>query len=229
MSRDLESLVRVIREELRAEGVDGAGYSDFFIEEKLNTAQQELAGVFTIRDTLTFTTIVGVGTYDLLTVVDAAIENIMSVFYDELKLSYMSFEDYLHINDPAEGSVNRWTLWGNSLMLTGEVEADKTVELFVTRAPKALRERGDVSELPVYADEAIIQYVLSACYRLSRDYDRANYHYGTFRMLRSDLSNRGTPQVQREKQNMMKDSYWSPVNERGWASRSDTNPGGRSD
>ena len=54
MGTQLAVLRRRIREELRAEGPDGAGYSDFFIDENIDSAVQALSGLHTIKDEISF-------------------------------------------------------------------------------------------------------------------------------------------------------------------------------
>jgi len=56
MKRTLAALRRRIREELRAEGPDGAGYSSFIIGEHINSAIQVLSSMYPIRDEVSFRT-----------------------------------------------------------------------------------------------------------------------------------------------------------------------------
>ncbi len=227
MSRNVETLIRRVREELRAEGPDGAGYSDFFIREALNSGLAELAEFFPVRDTIEFETEEGKNQYELDEMVpDVELENIVRVLYDGRQLRGMGLDEYFEMSAPEEGTVLRWLLWGTNFILTGEVE-NKNLKLFVSRAPKRLTSPEDTPELPYYADEALIQYVISACYRESRDYERANYHYTIFLRQKERLASRMTPQMQREHRVGMRDSYWGPVRERRGSSRSDTNPGGQ--
>ena len=85
MRRNIETIMRRVREELRAEGPDGAGYSDFIIIDAINSALDDLSGVFTIRDEMEFTTETGVNTYDLKEVLPSEIVDIIRVEYDGVK------------------------------------------------------------------------------------------------------------------------------------------------
>ena len=231
MRRDLESLIREVREELRAPGPDGGGYGDFLLTTAINRAQSDLAEVFTIRDKLNFTTEEDKSTYDIKDLFeDIEIENILRVIYEGNQLTFIDLDRLEGIYDLDSGVVRYWNLWGSKLTLVGDLEPDKTVELYVTRAPKALKEPGDTPELPYYADEAIVCYAISVMYRESRDYDRANYYYQIFMRKKDDIMRRTSPQGQKDKQPRMRDSYWPAVSERrGFTKTSDTNPGGRVD
>ncbi len=226
--RDLESLVKRIREELRAEGADAGGFTDFSIEEAINSAIGDLSEFFPVKDTLLITTELDTNEYSLIDE-DITIENIIYIKYNGAQIEGMPIEKYFAIDDPTTGPVKKWAIWGNSLFLAGEVAADKLLELWVTRAPKPLRDRGDTPETPFYVDEAITQYAISACYRESRDYDRADYHFRIYRSKKNSLVNRGIPQGQRAFQVTMTDDYWGPVSDLDGVAKSDTNPGGRDD
>ncbi len=219
-----------IREELRAEGTDGAGYSDVFLKDALNSAQDDLAALFTFRDTATFTTSEDTYTYDLKTkITDITIENIIRISHDGDILAGIPLDSYLAKDDPEDGDVEQWTLWGNNLTLIGEVEDEKTVKLWVTRAPTELSLDANKSELPYYAQEAMIQYAISACYRESRDYERAGFHFSFYQREYNDVRNRVISQGQRDHLPTMRDSYTGPISQRDGVARSDTNPGGRTD
>ena len=227
MSRNLETLVRRVREELRAEGPDGAGISDFAIEAALNAAQDDLSEEFPIRDTIDFSTVEGQNTYSLSVVAEGIqLVDIIRVTYDGTRITYIDLDEFFSVVEPEEGSVNRWTLWGTQIVLIGDVEEDKSVTLYVTRAPHRLEDIGDEPEMPFYTDEALIQYAVSAAYRESRDYDRANYHHYIYRNLKRSLLSRGVPQGQRARQSKTKDTYWGPVRGARGRQRTDTNPGG---
>ena len=225
--RNIEQLLKRIREELRAEGPDGAGYSDFLIIDAMNSALEDLSEVYPIRDTVSFVTTSSLGvvqsTYNLP---DTTILNIIKVEYDGTMLTLLPMKDYLEKTTTNEGSVTEWVMWGDSITLIGEVETAKTVTLWVTRTPAKLESKNDIPETPSYADEGIISFALSVCYRESRDYDRANYHYGIFLKQKDNLLRRATPQGQRDANAMMGDSYWAPFRQSRSTVTSDTNPGG---
>ena len=219
MARTLEYLVKRIREELRAEGPMGGGYSDFFIIEAVNSALEELAEVFTIRDTLEFTTSEGLTTYVLSDEFpNTRIDKIIRVEYDDKPLTGIVLDEFLSKTLPAEGSVNEWTLWGETLILVGEIEENKTIKLWVTVHPTKVQNKNDEFNVPSYADEAVAQYAISACYRQSKDYERANYHYNIFLTQKNLLLKRDVPQGQRDYTPVMRDSYWGPVSSRDGAS-----------
>lgn len=215
--RTIEHLLKRIREELRAEGPDGAGYSDFLIIDAINSALQDLGEVFPIRDTISFTTSEDeeenvISTYTLSdeNTTSKEIINIQKVEYDGTKLNYLPMKSYLEKTITDEGDVTEWTLWGESITLLGEVETGKTVTLWVTRTPSQLKDKGDIPETPDFADEGIISYALSVCYRESRDYDRANFHYGIFLKQKDNILRRAIPQGQRDANPVMSSSYWGP-------------------
>jgi len=227
MRRDLESLVRKIREELRAEGPDGAGFSDFFIEEQINSAIGDLATLFPIRDTIEFKTIVGQNVYDLSTLVPqgVVIENIIKVTYNGLEIRGRSLDDFAALSSKQEGDVSSWFLWGNTFTLVGEV-VEAPLYLWITRAPKPMQNKGDIPETPYFADNAITNYVIAACYRESREYERASFHFNIFQRDRTLLSARSIPQGQKDHGLKVRDDYWGPEGSPS-IRRSDTNPGGR--
>lgn len=225
MRRNIESLIKRIREELRAEGPDGAGYSDFFIIEELNAALNELSGIYSIRVKTPITTQVNVNEYIVPDF--GTIENIFRVTYDNLLLENISMADYLDKNTTAEGNVTCWLLWGDKIILNGAVLGDKTLELWHSRAPLPLTSVEQEPEIPQYADTALCQYVIASCYRESRDYDRASTHHRIFLNKKNDLLRRGIPQTQREQWSAVRARYSQPF--RGnvkQQQRSDTNPGG---
>ena len=320
--RTLEEFRLRIREELRAEGVGGGGYSDNFIRDALNSAQQDLAALFTFRDIATFDTTetaeewtldlggAAGGTYelgiennmvelafdataaqiesaledvfgddnvtvavaadfgitftnavresgfqadfsDLVGAVDPAltqtqeylaydydlptvvttmvIENILRITYDGKPLAGIPLDAFLAKTAWKEGSVDQWVLWGSTLTLIGRVVENVEVRLWVTRAPTDLENDPDESELPYYAQEAMIQYAISACYRESRDYERAGYHLSLYQREYADVRSRAISQGQRDHLPTMRDSYGGPISQRDGIARSDTNPGGRTD
>jgi hypothetical protein len=208
--RTVDHLVRLIREEIRAEGPDGNGISDFLLVSAMNAAIDDLSDVFPIRDTVEFTTTEGVNHYDLADEVESAIYDIIKVEYDDTLISGTQVSDYLNKTVRTEGSVDEWLLWGTSFILLGEVEDDKTVKMWVSRAPLPLKEKDDEPETPRYADEAIKAYAISTAYRESRDYGRADYHYGIYLRQKSNLLKRAVPQGQKDKLPKMRDSYWGP-------------------
>lgn len=320
--RTLEEFRLRIREELRAEGAGGGGYSDDFITDALNSAQEDLAALFTFRDiaefdttetaeewtldlggatggtyelgkqndmvelafdataaqieaaletvfgddnvdvavaadfTIEFTNAVresGLQSdfselvaavdpaltqtqeylayeYDLSTVItDMVIENIIRVTYDGTPLAGIPLDSFLLKKAWKEGEVSQWTLWGSNLTLVGKVVEGVEVRLWVTRAPTELENNADESELPYYAQEAMIQYAISACYRESRDYERAGYHQSLYQREYADVRNRALSQGQRDHLPTMRDSYTGPIKGRQGIPRSDTNPGGRTE
>ena len=226
MKRDLESLVRLVREEVRAEGPDGGGISDLFIEEAINEAIKDLAEYFPVKDKIEITTEKDNNEYEVTN--DKPVENILYVFYDGEKLDSINLNKYHELSTKTEGKVSHWTYWGGKLFLRGEVEEGKTLELWITRAPTTLKERGDEPELPYYTDKAIKQYAVSACYREIRDYERANFHYSIYVNQFESIINRSVPQETRGESLMIDDSYFPPINADHHVRRSDTNPGGRS-
>ena len=221
--RDTDALIRRIREELRAEGPDGAGYSDFLVQDAINSAIADLSEVFPVRDTIELTTEIGQNTYDLS---NYTIFDIIKVEYNGSLIDGYPLKDYLDLNIKDEGPVNKWVLWGNYLIFIGEVDEAVTVKLWVSRAPSKLEDKGDIPETPSYADEAIIAFALSVCFRESRSYDRANYYYRLYVGQKSNILRRAVPQGQRESLPKMNDSYWKPHRSRRSGARSDTNPGG---
>ena len=228
MERNLKTIVREIREELRAEGPDGGGYSDFFIEAAINHAMFDLAELFTIRDTLLFSTVDAQMEYDLKTLFPAVtIENIIRVVYDGNKLSGISPDEFMDTIIPNEGPVRKWFLWGEKLAFLGKIEGNKEVSLWVTRAPKILSLSEDVPETPYYADKAIKHFVIAECYRESRDYDRADNSYMLYLRAKDSVLRRGVPQRQRDHSPMVGDDYFPPFSGSGGALKSDSNPGGR--
>lgn len=232
MKRNVETLIKRIREELRAEGADGAGYSDFIIVDAVNSALDDLSDTFTIRDVLTFQTTTE-NTYDLRESVDAEIFNLLRVTYDGKKLYSTQLDDYLSIDKPEEDSVRGWFLWGSHLTLVGAVEETKEVKMWALRAPAHVdAKKPDMApDTPRHADEAIVSFAMNICYRESRHYDRANYHYGIYLRKKDDLLRRSVPQGQKGHNPKMMDSYWGafrPTAAGGWHPPrwTDTNPGG---
>jgi len=224
LRRDIQSLVRVVREELRAEGADGAGYSDFFIANAINQAMGELSGIYPIRDNIVITTEEGVNEYSI--VEDAVIDDVLRVIYDGAKLDGMVLDDYLEVVDKTEGYVRGWLLWGKEIRLVGKVEGNKRLDLWVTRAPNPMIELTDTPETPYYADAAIVQYTIASCYRESKEYERASFHHNIFLHKKAELLQRGVPQGQKGSRVYAKSGYFPPVGTRGRYRRSDTNPGG---
>lgn len=225
MSRDLESLVRIVREEVRAEGPDGGGFTDLFIEDAINEAISGIAEFFPIKDTVELESEEHKNEYELET--DFEIENIYYVFYGNSRLTPIDINQYHQIRTKDEGKVSYWTYWGGKLFLTGEIEAEKPIILWITRAPKKLKDKGDTPEVPYYCDKAIKQYAVSACFRESRDYERANFHYGIYRNELQSIVGRAVPQEGRGTSPMIDDSYFPPVNAGHTVRRTDENPGGR--
>lgn len=228
MGKTLQHLLRSVRAELQMEGPDGGGIPDWFIIDAINNAQADLAEVYPIRDTITFKTVAGENTYTLPDKIgEATLDNIIRVRYGTKDLTGINLDDYFGITDPATGTVNRWTLWGTAFIITGEVETDKDLTLYVTRAPTLLQEDDDIPEVPYYAVEAMVQYAISACHREQRDYDRANYHYGIYLRKKDSLLKRAVPQGQRDTAPKMRDTYWKPFRAGRGFVRTDTNPGGK--
>jgi len=227
MRRDLETLVRLIREEVRIEGPDGGGVSDLFIEEAVNEAIKDLAEFFPVKDVMEIESEAGKNGYDL-DEEDVKIENIIYVLYDGNILDSIPINKYMNLKNVDEGQVDTWSYWGGKLFLRGEVEQGKTIELWVTRAPKTLKNRKDEPEVPYYCDKAIKQYAVSACYREIRDYERANFHYSIYQNQFESIVNRGVPQETRGEGLAIDDSYFPALNGDYFVKRSDTNPGGNS-
>lgn len=228
--RNVETLIRAVREELRAEGPDGAGYSDFMITDALNRALDDLSGAFTIRDTAEFETEEGKNHYDLtkLTNFSGIIYDIIRVEYDNYIINGSLVDEYVSSSVKHEGEVREWFLWGNTLTLIGNVKEGKNVRLWVNRAPKPLGDSPDQApETPRYADEALISYAVSVCYRESKEYERANYHFGIFQHKKQELIMRTTPQGHRETAAQVQDDYWGPFKPARGFIRTDNNPGGR--
>ncbi len=224
MSRTVDTLRRRIREELRAEGPDEAGYSDFIVLHAINSAIQDLAEVFPIRDVEVITTEEDKNEYDLG---DTGIYKIEKVQYSGKLIDYIATRDYAGIiADEDTGPVNRWTRYGRKLSLVGKVEAGKEISLWVSRTPKRLENKDDVPETPDYADEAIVAYALSVCSREGRSFDRADYYYRIFLNQKEEVLRRAVPQGQRDSQPKMRDDYWKPFRPSNRVRTSDTNPGG---
>lgn len=223
MDRTLEFFIKRVREELRAEGADAAGYSDFIIISGINASMIDLSEVFPVQDEYSLTTSDGVNAYE----VDYDdFYNIIKVDYDDTVLESIPVKEYLDTSDKTSGDVTKYTLWGKSFILLGNVEVDKTVNMWITRPPTRVEERGDIPEIPSYADEAIIAYALSVCYRESRNFDKANYYYGLYVAQKSNVLRRGVPQRQKEYLPKMGDSYWGAFRPSRSTIRTDTNPGG---
>jgi len=229
--RNIDTLIKRVREELRAEGSDGAGYSSFIVIDALNSALDDLSEIFTIRDVVEFTTEADKNTYDLTDITGFAgiIYDIIRVEYDGNLTHGAVIDEYLdkHIND--EGPVREWFLWGTALTLIGEIEAEKEVKLWVNRAPKHLPYDGKEStpETPRYADEALIAFAISVCYRESKEYERANYHHGIYREIKQNLTRRAIPQGQKDALPIMQDSYAGPFRSPRGFTWTDKNPRGR--
>ena len=223
MRRDIETLMRRIREELRAEGPDGAGYSDFLIMDAMNSAIEDIGEVFPIRDTLDIESVEFTNNYSIH---QYAILDILSVEYDGRLLRHIELKEYLNKTINNEGDVREWLLWGSALILTGEIEDEKNIKVWFTRTPKKIEAKGDIPETPSYVDEAIVAYALSVCYRESKDYQRADYHYGIYLRQKDNVLRRSVPQGQRANMPMMTDSYWGPVGSPERFRKTDTNPGG---
>jgi len=232
MKRNVETVIKRIREELRAEGADGAGFSDFIIVDAINSALDDLSDTFTVRDLLDFNTTTE-NTYNLRTVVDAEIYTLLRVSYDGKVIDSVQIDDYLSMVNPEEGPVRQWFLWGDHLTLVGNVEGNKEVKMWVLRAPAHIDPHTPtmVPDTPRHADEAIISFAMSICYRESREYERANYHYGIFLRQKENLLRRSVPQGQGDHNPQMRSIYWGtfrPSSAGGWTppAWTDTNPGG---
>ena len=223
MRRNIEQLLKRIREELRAEGPDGSGFSDFLIMDAVNSAIEDLGEVFPVRDTETFTTEEGVTSYTLN--YDTLLD-IIKVEYDGRVLQNIPLDEYLKLSVNDVGEVNRWVLWGTAITLIGEVAASKDLKLWITRTPAKMQNKGDIPETPAYADEGIIAYALSVCYRESKDYNRADYHYGIYLRQKDNILKRAVPQGHRDNITRMNDSYWGPFQASRVTAKTDTNPGG---
>lgn len=224
MSRTVETLRRRVREELRAEGADEAGYSDFIVLHAINSAIQDLAEVFPVRSIEKITTVEDQKEYDLTTY---GIYKIETVQYDGDLIGYMATRDYANYKTEEDmGTVNRWTFYGKNLILIGKVEGGKEISLWVSRSPHRLEEKNDVPEVPDYADEAIVAYALSICCREGRSFDRADYYYRIFLNQKDEVLRRAVPQGQRDTQPKMKDDYWAPFRPGKSVRTTDTNPGG---
>lgn len=230
----LQILRRLIREELRAEGADGAGYSDFFIDQQVNACLRDLSELFTIRDSFSFTATLATNSYSIATKAAAAslgadVENVLGVDYDGSPILYIDFNAYREIDDKTTGDVEKYTIWGDNLILIGAVTA-LVVKIWVTRGPKTVKVDADTPETPYYADEAIAEFVVAACYRESKDYERASFHWAVFQNKRQSVARRATPQGQRDQMPAMKADYWGPVSWSDGLARSkqtsDTDPGG---
>ena len=227
MRRDLESLVRLVREEVRIEGPDGGGISDLFVEEAINDAIGKLAEHYSIKDRIQHTTEEDKNKYHILDE-GMEIEKILFITYDGKRLEGISTDTYLDMIESDVGPVRYWLLWGNEIVLTGEVEGGKELDIWITRPPKPLKDRGDEPELPYYTDIAIKQYAVSACHREMKDYERANYHYTIFKNELEHLLRRGVPQGQRNYKQRINDEYFPAVQwRRGGYRRTDEDPGGR--
>ena len=199
-------IMKRVREELRAEGPDGVGYSDFIIRNGVNAAIADLAEVYPVRDIVTFETQEDVNEYDLS---DKKIYKINKVEYDNRAITYMDLDKYL--NDQAilsEGNVASWVLYGNKFILVGKPENTKQVKLWVTRSPEMLERIDSKFELPDYTLEAVVAYAMSICYRESRNFSQADYYYRVFLNQKDALLRRAVPQGQRDTQPKMKDNYW---------------------
>lgn len=227
MANTLDYLIQRVRSELRAEGPDGGGHQDFLIIDAINAAQKELSAIFPVRDTIKIDTQEDVNTYDISAdTLDVEIETIVRVTYDGKPIRNISLDDYFGIADPNTGAVNAWVVWGDALIFTGKVEADKEIALWINRLPQTLKNKDDTSEFPSYAEEAIIHFAIAAAYRESVDYDRAQAHYNIFLARKNDLLRRAVPQKQRDRSPQPTSSYWPPVTQGGRFRTSDTNPGG---
>lgn len=213
MRRTLGHIRRRIREELRAEGPDGAGYSDFFIDSNIRSALDALASIYTIRDEVTFTAQVGVNEYDLNSKIDPeVVENIVQVEYKDKIIPFYPMHEVDPVKKEEGDTVYGWVIWGSTLILLGEVEAVDVI-LRITRAPFPPIEDDDDIEMPYYADEAIVQFVIAACYRESKDYDAASLHYTIYLRAREEVRTRAIPQGRATGQLAVRSEYWLP--ERG--------------
>ena len=278
MGTKLSVLRRRVREELRAEGPDGAGYSDFMIDQHINSALQALSEVYTIRDEISLnipnnewaqTTAYTIGDviynssdwyyctanhtssedsepgegddwgdywrkatwqesnrFSLDDYIDISLlDSIIQLTYDGYEIDYIGPRE-LALALVNEGKVRNWTLWGDDLILVGEVEPDDEVTMWIIRMPQIVVEDEDEVELPHYTDEAITQYAVAGCYRESRDYERADRHYTLFLRQERRLRSRSIPQGQRARSTIMQSTY-TPALREHTVRRSDTNPGGR--
>jgi len=246
--RTVDDLVRRVREELRAEGADGAGYSDFIIIDAMNNAVDDLSGLFSVRDYVEFHTEEGVNTYDLSEIedFDGEIYNIIKVEYDGKPIKSVHIDHFSNM-DTESGEVRGYLLWGTKITLIGEVRLPKYTEeeieqytlaegppgyklsLWITRSPKLMPyDKKDQSpELPRYVDEAIVVYALNVCYRESNDFDRANFYYGLYSNKKSEVMKRAIPQVDRDSRTQTRDEYAPPMRGVHSFRRTDYNPGGR--
>jgi len=216
----------MVREELRAEGADGGGYSDFFVREALSAALDDLSEVFTIRDVVTFTTVAGKNTYDLSVEIGTEMFTILRVTYDGYRIRSKQLDEYLDANLPGTGPVKHWFLWGNHLTLIGEVEGDKEVKLWVTRAPAVLDKPTSVPDTPRYADRALVEYAVAMCYLESKDYERSNYHNRLYLNQKDSILRRAVPQGHKDSLPKMSESYAGPFRPTMGFIRTDTKPGG---
>jgi len=228
MKRTLGEIRQRIREELRAEGPDGAGFSSTFIDSNVRSALDSLAGIYTIRDIVSFTTTTDTNEYFLDDKIDSEIiENIIRVEYDDTPLEFKHPDSVRYDTLTESDKVNGWAIWGSRFFLFGTVEADKSVKLWITRAPEPPVNDDDEIEMPYYADEAIIQFVIAACYRESKDYEPAMIHYNIYQRARAEVQERAIPQGQRAQAPSVRAEYFPAVkNQYGYDYRSDTNPGG---
>ncbi len=227
MKNTLLKIIDDINEELKINWAGGDGFSREYVVEKINSAMQELSEWTTIRDEATITTVAETNEYSLSTEVDdMIIEHINSVKYDGRKLTYIQPREYGARSVVDEGVPSEWTLWGDKLIVVGEIEADKIVELKVIRSPNRVEDDDDILETPKFADEAIKFYVIAACYRQSKDYERSNYYDYKFRNAKRDIVNRSTPQVQQEALPVMQDDYWVAFRGTHRSVKTDFNPGG---
>ena len=205
-SRTIEDLMKRIREELRAEGPDGVGYSDFIILNGINAGIADLAEVYPVRDTVSFETDKDVNEYDLS---DKGIYKVDKVEYDSKAINCMDLKHYLDNQSVlTTGNVTSWVLYGKKFILVGDVENEKTVKLWVSRAPALLDQIDSVFELPDYTLEAVVAYAMSICYRESRNFAQADYYYRVFMNQKDMLLRRAVPQGQRDVQPKMRDDYW---------------------
>jgi len=228
MKDTLLRIINDINEELKINWAGGDGFSREFIVEKINSAMQELSEWTTIRDEASITCTAATNEYSLAEeITDMVIENINSVSYDNRKLTYIQPREYGAKAVVDEGVPSEWTLWGDKLIILGEVEKDKIINLKVIRSPSRVEDDDDYLETPKYADEAIKYYVISACYRQSKDFERCNFYDYKLRNAKRDIVNRASPQVQQEALPVMSDDYWPADRYSRLSRRSDTNPGGR--
>lgn len=181
-----------------------------------------------IIDPLEDETDVGVQTVVFnLNYVNETIDDIIRITYDGNLLQGVVIDHYLNLDTTTEGPVRNWLLWGKNLILIGEVEDLKEVNLWVTREPKNLINDGDIPETPYYSDEALIQYTVAACYRESRDYERAEFHFSGYNMKKNSLLKRAVPQGQKDVRAQASSDYFSPISQTYGVPRTDRNPGGR--